>query len=119
MLNKLQKIDKDTNDLIESFRDYLFSVGVRTSKERAWDILQQSYKLPFEFLISKNQSIKYQGAGKHISHKHDNQLMVIRNLGKFEVKGVVNKATGTKSATIKFTPSNDIKELTKKIEVLE
>ena len=119
MLSKLQKIDKDTNDLIEQYRQYLMSVGIRTSKERAWDILQQAYKLPFEFLVSKNQSIKYQGAGAHISHKHNNQLMVIKNLGKFEVKGIVNKATGTKRATVKFTPSNDIKELTNKIEVTD
>lgn len=117
MLSKLQKVDKDTNELIEEFRKYLFSIGIRTSSERAWDILQKAYKVPFEFLIEKNDTIKYQGAGAHISHKHGDQLLVVKNLGKFEVKGIVNKTTGTKRATVKFSPSADIRELAEKIKV--
>ena len=35
MLNRLQKVDKDTNELIDAVKDFLFSVGVRTSRERA------------------------------------------------------------------------------------
>ena len=44
-------------------------------------------------LVERNQTIKYQGAGAHISHKHDSQLLVIKNIGRFEIKGVSSKKT--------------------------
>lgn len=119
MLDKLQKVDKDTNELINAVQKYLFSVGIRTSKERAWDILQTMYKIPFEMLIKRNSVIKYQGQGAHISSKHGAQLMVIKNIGRFEVKGIVNTKTKTKRAKVKYTPSADIQNLANSIEVID
>lgn len=119
MLDKLQKVDKDTNDLINEVRKYLFSVGIRTSRERAWDILQTVHQLPYKILIDKNPRIKYQGAGAHISHKHGDQLLAIKHLGKFEIKGVSSKKDKKKTATVKFTPSNEIKKLMESVIVEE
>ena len=48
MLSKLQKADKDTNDLIDQVREYLFSIGIRTTRERAWDIFQSVHQLPYK-----------------------------------------------------------------------
>jgi len=120
MLSRLQKVDKDTNDLIEMVKDYLFSVGVRTSKERAWDIFQAIHQLPYKFLVERNNEIKYQGQGQHITHKHGNQLLTIKNIGKFELKGVSVKKDKAKKASIKFTPSKEIKRLVEEsIKVIE
>lgn len=119
MLDKLQKVDKDTIELIDRFRDYLFSIGIRTSRERAWAIFQTAYKLPFEMIIKRNKKIKYQGQGVHISSKHGKQQMVIKDVGKFIVQGVSSKKSGTKKAAVKFTPSEDIKQLAAEIEVID
>jgi len=119
MLSRLQKADKDTNELIDSVRDYLFSVGVRTSRERAWDIFQNVHRIPYKLLVSRNKEIPYQGQGKHISHKHGDQLLVIKNIGKFELKGVSMKKDQQKKATIKFSPSAEIKAEIEKIKVIE
>jgi hypothetical protein len=118
MLNKLQKADKDTNDLIDQVRDYLFSIGIRTSRERAWDIFQNVHQLPYKMLIERNPTIKYQGVGNHISHKHGDQMLVIKHLGRFEIKGVSSKKDQKKTAAIKFAPSNEIKKLVQKVEVI-
>lgn len=105
MLNSLQKSDKDTNELIDRVRDYLFSIGIRTTRERAWDILQKVNHLPYEMLLEKNPEIKYQGQGRHVRQAtHESQVFVIRNLGRYELKGL---AKG--SAVIKFIPSNSLK----------
>jgi len=117
MLDKLQKADDDTNELIDEVQKYLFSIGIRTSKERAWDIFQTVHQLPYKVLIEKNPTIKYQGVGAHISHKHGSQLLVIKHLGKFEMKGVSSKKDQKKTASIKFSPSNEIKRLMQNVEV--
>lgn len=119
ILTRLQKADEDTNNLIDAFRDYLFSVGIRTSRERAWDIFKTSFKLPFELLVRKNETIKYQGPGAHISHKHGDQLLVIKNVGKFELKGVSMKKDQKKRAAIKFVPSADVREMVEQVVVVE
>lgn len=107
----LQKVDEDTNKLIDDFRAFLFSIGYRATREKAWTVLQKAHKIPYEHLIEKNkEGIEYQGQGRHISAKHGNQLMVIRELGRFEVKAVSNrnKEEESYSATIKFKPSQDL-----------
>ena len=119
MLDKLQKADKDTNELIDRVKDYLFSVGIRTSRERAWDILQNVHQIPYKMLIERNPKIEYQGVGAHISHKHGDQLLVVKHLGKFEIKGVGAKRDQKKTAAIKFTPSNDIKKMVEQVEVID
>lgn len=119
MLKKLQKVDADTNELINQYRQFLFDNGIRTSKERAWELFQHAHKLPYLMLIEANPKITYQGVGAHISHKHGKQLLVIKNVGKFEIKGVSNKKSNSKSAAIKFQPSNDIKKLLESVEVTD
>ena len=119
MLNKLQKADKDTNDLIDQVRAYLFSIGIRATRERAWDIFQAVHQIPYKMLIEKNPKIKYQGAGAHISHKHNSQLLVVKNLGRFEIKGVSSKKDKKKTATIKFMPSYEVRDMIKKVEVID
>jgi hypothetical protein len=119
MLNRLQKADKDTNELIDQVQKHLFSIGIRTSRERAWDIFQTIHQLPYRYLIEKNPVIKYQGVGAHISHKHGSQMLVIKHLGKFEIKGVSDKKDKKKKASIKFKPSNDIKKLVETVEVID
>lgn len=119
MLSKLQKSDKDTNELIDMAKAYLFSVGVRTSRERAWDILKNMHQLPYKLLVARNKQIEYQGQGVHISHKHGDQLLVVRNIGRFELKGVSSRKTKEKTATIKFTPSEEIKKEVQKIKVIK
>lgn len=119
MLTRLQKTDKDTNELIDIVKDYLFSVGVRTSRERAWEIFKAIHKLPYKIMVEKNPVIKYQGQGRHISSKHGDQLLSIKDVGRFELMGVSSKKGQQKRAAIKFTPSNDIKELIETIKVLE
>ena len=111
MLTRLQKVDKDTNELIDMVKEYLFSVGVRTSKERAWDIFQTIHQLPYRFMVERNKEIKYQGQGMHITHKYGNQLLTIKNIGKFELKAVSVKKDSIKRPTIKFTPSAEIRSL--------
>lgn len=109
---KLQKVDDDTNALIDEFRAFLFSIGYRATREKAWAILQKAHKLPYEVLIDKNKGgIEYQGQGRHISSRHGNQLMVIKELGRFEVKAIVDKSSDEMfgyNATIKFKPSQDL-----------
>lgn len=119
MLKKLQKIDDDTNELIDRVKGYLFSVGIRTSRERTWDIIQNITTLPYEMLAERNDVIKYQGQGKHITHKHGNQMMVIRDIGKYELKGVSRSKEDAKRASVKFLPSAAITSLFDKIEVEE
>ena len=119
MLDRLQKIDQDTNDLIEEVQKFLFSVGVRTSKERAWAIFKACYKIPFEMLITRNNTIEYQGQGVHLSSRHNKQRLVIKDIGKFEIKGVSMKKDIAKTAVVKFIPSYDIKNLVAaKVEVI-
>lgn len=118
---KLQKIDEDTNALIDNFRAYLFSIGIRTTREKTWLILQKAHRLPYEHLIEKNkEGIEYQGQGQHISAKHGNQLMVIKELGRYEVKAVSNRKKDLEyNATIRFRPSQDLtQEIREKIPVL-
>lgn len=118
ILDKLQKTDKHTKHLIKEVQKLLFSLGIRTSKERAWAVFQQVFKLPFEYVASLNDEIEYQGAGVHISSRHGNQLVVIKDLGRFEIKAVGKP--GKRKATIKFTPSEDIKRLVEEsVEVKE
>lgn len=119
---KLQKVDEDTNALIDEFRAFLFSIGYRATREKAWIILQKAHKLPYEVLMDKNkEGIEYQGQGRHISSRHGNQLMVIKELGRFEVKATVDKSSDEMfgyNATIKFKPSQDlVKEIRETIPV--
>jgi hypothetical protein len=119
LLKNLQKIDKDTNDIIDEVRDYLFSVGVRTSRERAWDILYNIHKIPYEHLAKKNHKIVYQGQGFHLSHKrHGEQLMVVRNLGRYELKAVSSRKDKDKSPSVRFVPSPDITKIFDEIEIV-
>lgn len=109
MRQPLQKIDDDTNKLIDLFKDFLHSNGIRTTRERAWIILQKAHRLPFEYLIEKNtDGIEYQGAGQHISSKHGNQLMVVKELGRFEVKAVSDRKSRSRKATIRYKLPNDL-----------
>lgn len=120
MLSRLQKIDKDTNDIINMIRDYLFSIGIRTSKERAWAIFQTVHQMPYKLMVERNKKITYQGQGKHITHKYGNQLLVVKNIGKFELKGVSVRKDKAKRAVIKFMPSAEIKTLVENsIEVVQ
>jgi hypothetical protein len=118
MLKRLQKVDQDTNDLIAEIQKFLFSVGVRTSKERAWEIFKACYKIPFEMLIERNDTIEYQGQGVHLSSRHDKQRLVIKDIGKFELKGVSMKKDAKKTAAVKFVPSYDIKNMAAKVKVI-
>lgn len=117
MLNRLQKVDKDTNELIDAVKDFLFSVGVRTSRERAWEIFKEVYKIPFRILIERNDEIKYQGQGTHLSSKHGSQLLVVHDIGRFELKGIAKGSS--KKAVVKYVPSQDIKNLAAKIRVID
>jgi len=119
LLPRLQKSDKDTNELIEEVTKFLFSVGVRTSRERAWAIFEGIHKLPYKLMVKKNPVIKYQGQGNHISSKHGSQLLTIKNVGRFELKGVSSRKDQKKTASITFVPSADIRDLVSTIEVLE
>ena len=118
MLQRLQKKDKHTKELIKQMTKYLFSVGIRTSEERAWDILQTAFKLPFEYVVSLNDEIGYQGQGVHISSKHGDQLVTIKDLGRFELKAVGKE--DSRKAVVKFKPSEDINRLVEtKVKVIE
>lgn len=121
MLNKLQKADKDTNDLINQVKEYLFSIGIRTSRERAWDIFQTVHQMPYLMLVERNPEIEYQGVGQHISHnKHGNQFLAIKSVGRFELKGVSSKREQKKKAAVKFMPSAEMKKLVaEKVKVKE
>ena len=120
MLKKLQKTDKDTKELIKEVQKYLFSVGIRTSKERAWDIFQNVFKIPYMMMLERNDKIPYQGAGRHITHNHGEQLLTVKNIGKFELKGVSDKKSKSKRASIRFVPSYEIKRLIEEsVEVLD
>lgn len=117
----VQKIDERTNEIIELFTQFLFSVGVRTSKQRAWEILKKAHRLPFEYLIALNEDdgIEYQGQGKHLSAKHGNQLMVIRELGRFELKAVSDRRSREKRPTIKYiVPKDLLAETRERIKVV-
>lgn len=107
--DRLQKTDKHTKELIKRMRKMMFSMGIRTSDERAWALLQATFKLPFEYIIELNNEIEYQGAGVHLSSKHGNQKISVKDLGRFEIKAVGKK--GKRKATVKFIPSEDIKNL--------
>lgn len=117
MLDRLQKVDKDTNELIDAVKDFLFSVGVRTSRERAWEIFKEVYKIPFRMLIERNDEIKYQGQGTHLSSKHGAQLLVVHDIGRFELKGIAKGPS--KKAVVKYVPSQDIKNLAARIKVID
>jgi len=108
MLRRLQKENKDTNELIDLVKEYLFSVGVRTSRERAWDIFKSIHQMPYKMMVEKNKEIEYQGQGAHISHKHGDQMLSIHGVGKFRLLGASCKKDKEKRAVIKFEPSNDI-----------
>ena len=119
MLAKLQTKDTRSNELIDKVTAYLFSVGIRTTRERAWDIIQNVHRIPYEMLVELNPVIKYQGQGTHISRKHGNQLLSIRNLGNFELKGVSNKKGMAKKASIRFRPSKTLRRyIEENIEVV-
>jgi len=119
VLAKLQKEDARSNELIDRVTAYLFSVGVRTSRERAWDIIQNVHRIPYEMLVESNPVIKYQGQGTHISRKHGNQLLSIRDLGKFELKGVSSRKDASKKASIRFRPSKVLQRyIEENIEVI-
>lgn len=123
---KLQKADIDTNALIDTMqaylKEYFRQLGIRgivVSREMAWDFFQTSHKLPYMLLISRNPTIIYQGQGRHLSKKHSDQQLVIKNIGRFEMKGVSHKKDLAKTASIKFKPSKDIEKLLDTVEVLE
>lgn len=117
---KLQKIDLDTNAMINAVQQYLVSTHkLKTvTRDMAWQIFQTIHKLPYHVLISRNPEIEYQGQGRHLSHKHENQLLVIKDLGRFELQGVSSKKDLAKSARIKFTPSKDIDRLLENVKVV-
>ncbi len=103
-LDRLQKADEDTLNLIDEFTKYLFSVGVRTDKERAWAIFKTAFKIPYEMLANQNKSIEYHGQGRHLSHeKHGKQILTIKDVGRFEIK-----ATKGGKIMLSFKPSKDV-----------
>lgn len=119
ILDKLQKVDEETLDIVGLTQDILFSLGIRTSKERAWEVFKRLNKLPFEYLINRNKKdgIEYQGQGVHLSSKHANQRLVIKEVGQYELKAVSARKSLEKKAVVKFTPSEDIKKLALEVEV--
>lgn len=118
ILGRLQKVDEETLEIIDLVRDQLFKLGIRTSRERAWEVFKQLNKIPFEYLIDRNKEIEYQGQGTHITNKFANQRLVIKDVGRYEIKAVGRK-DAPKKAVIKFIPSEDIKKLAAGIEVKE
>lgn len=106
----LQKIDEKTNELIDIYRNYLMSINIRVDRERAWEMLQKAHRLPYEYLIYLNEEdgIEYQGQGAHITHKHGDQLLVVKELGRFELKAVSSRKDQTKQATIRYKIPNDL-----------
>lgn len=111
MLERLQKTDSDTLELISKVKDFLFSINIRIDDERAWEIFRGVFTLPFEMLLARNPEIKYQGPGRHLRlNKHSNQRLVIRGLGKFELKAVSSKRDERKKASIKFTPGEGLRK---------
>lgn len=118
MLDKLQKVDKETLSIIKLVKQTLFSMGIRTSDERAWEVFKRLNKLPFEYLINRNKDgIEYQGQGVHLSSKHANQRLVIKDIGQYELKAVSARQNLEKKAVVKFTPSEDIKNKALEVEV--
>jgi hypothetical protein len=111
VLEKLQKTDSDTLELIDKVKEFLFSINVRVDDERAWEIFKGVFVIPFEMLVAKNPEIKYQGAGRHLRLKsHANQRLVVRGLGKFELKAVSSKKDERKKASIKFIPGEGLRK---------
>jgi hypothetical protein len=121
MLDRLQKADQETIEFIKLIKQTLFSLGIRTSEERAWEVFKSLNKLPFQVLIDKNkeEGIKYQGQGVHLSSKHANQRLVIKDVGQWEIKAVSARKGMARKAVVKFTPSEDIKKLALEVEVKE
>ena len=118
---KLQKIDNDTNAIIDAFQTYLVrDHNLKTvTRDKALQIFQMIHKLPYHVLISRNPEITYQGQGRHLNNKFEKQQLVIKDLGKFELQGVSSKKHLEKTARIKFTPSKDINKLLEKVKVVE
>lgn len=126
-MSKLQKADADTNALIDAMQAFLLDyfrskgiMGLPITREFAWDVFSTVHKLPYALLINRNPVIEYQGPGTHISSKHGSQQLVIKNIGKFELKGVSARKDLKKKPSIKFKPSKDIIQmLEENVEVIE
>jgi len=121
MLDKLQKIDEDTLELIKRANQLFFRVGIRTDEERTWEIIKELFKLPFKMIIEKNPEIEYQGKGVHLTNKqHPTQVMTIRELGRFELKAVSTRQNNIKRPAIRFKPTKEIQLLAEqKVKVID
>lgn len=122
MLKKLQKTDEDTIALIKEVSKYLFSIGIRTSEERAWDIVQEIYKIPYKMLVERNPEItKWTEDGKYAARTSGKHQLSIRGLGKFTLQAVgKGKNKDNNSARVKFAPSKDIQNiLDEKVKVVK
>ena len=59
MLDRLQKADQETIEFIKLIKQTLFSLGIRTSEERAWEVFKSLNKLPFQgrrYKVSRTRS---------------------------------------------------------------
>lgn len=121
MLDKLQKIDEDTLELIKRANQLFFRLGIRTDEERTWEVIKELFKLPFEMIIEKNPEIEYQGQGVHLTNKqHPTQVMTIRELGRFELKAVSTRQNNLKRPAIRFKPTKEIQLLAEqKVKVID
>lgn len=113
-------INEGSKEIIEMVRDYLFRVGIATSRERAWAIFQEMQYIPYRYLIEKNkdEGIEYQGSGKYISNKdYPNQALTIQGVGRYELKAIKDNANKKYKANIIFKPARTIKDAVGKIKV--
>ena len=110
MKKRIFKIDTDTVELIEEVRRYLFSIGIRTSRERAWDIFKSVFQIPFNMLIEKNPKLEY----SRRPARNSSQVLSVRDLGRFVLKANVSGSVGAK-----FHPSTKLtKRLNAEVEVI-
>jgi len=95
-MRKIQKVDIDTLAIIEVVKQYLFSIGIRVSNEKAFQIFKVMQQLPYMILIDRNkEGIKYQGSGSHLTHEeHGSQILAIQDIGRFELKAIKNRHHG-------------------------
>lgn len=111
IMRALQKEDKDTKELIQKAKDFLFSVGVRTSSERAWEIFKAMHKIPIDMLVERNEEIEYIGNGKHLTSKHEDYYLSIKYVGRFELKAVSSPTSQkSRTPTIKYKPSANVRK---------
>ncbi|HQQ39378.1 MAG: hypothetical protein BWX57_00364 [Tenericutes bacterium ADurb.Bin024] len=108
---RLYKTDEKVLEVIEMVRDFLFDIGIQTSQEEAWAIFEKMNHIPYEYLISKNKEIEYQGEGTYVSNKdYPDQVLTIQEVGRYELKATKNNRSKCYVPKIKFKPAKNIEE---------